>query len=135
MKYGYIHLNDLPDEILLIIFKKLSNVDVLYSLIGVNKRLNKIVSDSIFTNSITLIRCLSNDFIYPLPSPILERFCLQILPSINHKIKWLNIQVSCIERVLLCTDYPNLFGLGLYNFDLEKLKQLFNGKIFYLLSK
>jgi len=128
MKCACIHLSDLPDEILLIIFKKLTNAEVLYSLIGVNQRLNKIVYDSIFTSSVSLIRCLSNDFIYPLPWPILDRFCLQILPKIHQKIEWLNIESSSIERVLLSTNYPNLSGLGLYNLDIEKTKQLFTGK-------
>ena len=32
-----VKLDDLPDEILLIILGKLSNVEVLYSLIGINK--------------------------------------------------------------------------------------------------
>jgi hypothetical protein len=40
MKRSLVQLNDLPDEILMIILKKLDNDQVLYSLIGVNKRLN-----------------------------------------------------------------------------------------------
>ncbi|CAF3437309.1 unnamed protein product [Rotaria sp. Silwood2] len=60
MEYSYIQLNDLPDEILMIIFKKLANVEVLYSLSGVNKRLNKIVHDSIFTNDLSFLMSTSN---------------------------------------------------------------------------
>ena len=55
MKHSSVELNDLPDEILMIILKKLYNVQVLYSLIGVNKRLDTIVNDSIFTNNLTLL--------------------------------------------------------------------------------
>ena len=132
MECACIHLNDLPDEILLIIFKKLANAEVLYSLTGVNKRFNKIVYDPIFTSSVTLLRRLFRDFISPLPWQILDRFCLQTLPEIHHNIKWLNIESSSIERVLLCTNYPNLSGLGLYNLDIGKTKQLFTGKILYL---
>ena len=55
MEYSSIRLNDLLDEILMIIFKKLNNLDVLYSMIGVNKRLNQIVKDSIFTNDFALV--------------------------------------------------------------------------------
>ncbi|CAF1502329.1 unnamed protein product [Rotaria sordida] len=78
---------DLPDEILLI-FKKLDNAKVLYSFIDVNKRFNKLVHDSIFTNRLTMTRC----FFYGGPFPqsnnsILDRFCSQILPSIHDKIK------------------------------------------------
>ncbi|CAF1297469.1 unnamed protein product [Rotaria sordida] len=54
----------------------------------VNKRFNKLVHDSIFTNRLTMTRC----FFYggPFPqsnNPILDRFCSQILPSIHDKIK------------------------------------------------
>ncbi len=48
MGYSFIQLNDLPDEILMIILKKLNNLEVLYSLIGVNKRLTKMVHDPNF---------------------------------------------------------------------------------------
>jgi hypothetical protein len=55
MNPSYIRLNDLPNEILMIILKKLSNIEVLYSLIGVDKRLNKIAHESIFTNRLDLL--------------------------------------------------------------------------------
>ena len=55
MEYSPIQLNDLPDEILMISFKKLPNTQTLYSLSGVHKRLNKIVHDSIFTNDLSLV--------------------------------------------------------------------------------
>lgn len=50
-----IQLDDLPDEILLIIFKNLSNATLLYSLTGVSKRINQIVHDSVFTNRLNLV--------------------------------------------------------------------------------
>jgi len=78
-----------------------------------------------------LDRC-SNDYIYELPYPILDRFCSQILPKINHKIKWLNLESSSMANFLLYTNYPNLNGLGLYSLEREKAKYLFSGiKIFY----
>ncbi|CAF4706171.1 unnamed protein product, partial [Rotaria sp. Silwood2] len=63
------------------------------------------------------------------PDPILDRFCLQILPEIHHKIKWLNLESSSIERILV-TNYPNLYGLGLYDVEIETALSLFMGKIF-----
>jgi len=47
--YSCVQLNDLPDEILMIIFKKWSNIALIYSFIDINKRLNKKVYTSIFT--------------------------------------------------------------------------------------
>jgi hypothetical protein len=132
MKYSNVQLNDLPDEILLIIFKKLSNAEVLYSLIDVNQRLNKIVYDSIFTNHLTLLRSES-DLIYPLPNPMLDQFCSQILSSIHDKIQWFNLESSSMERILLSTNYPNLYGLALYDLEIETVKYLFTGNIIYFL--
>ncbi|CAF4291141.1 unnamed protein product, partial [Rotaria magnacalcarata] len=48
MKNLLVQLDDLPDEILMYIFKKLYNGEVLYSLMDVNQRLDRIVRDTIF---------------------------------------------------------------------------------------
>ena len=125
-----IQLNDLPDEILLIIFKKLNNIELLYSLINVNERIKRIVHDSIFTSRMTLLHYFSKDYIYPLPDPILDRFCSYILPSIHHQVKWLNLESSTMERILLSTNYPNLYGLGLYHISSDTALRLFTGKKF-----
>jgi hypothetical protein len=131
MQYSYIQLNDLPDEILIYILKKLDNAEVLYSLIGVDKRLSAIAYDSIFTSTLTLMTHPTSRLFNRLPDPILDRFCVQILPKIHHKIRRLNLESSSMERILLSTNYPNLCGLGLYDLDVETAKNLFTGKIFY----
>ena len=86
MKQLSIKLYDLPNEILVLILRKFHSVEVLYSLAAVNKRLNTIVHDSIFTSHLTLTYFLDG-FAYRLPDPMLVRFCSLILPSISHKIK------------------------------------------------
>ncbi|CAF2925870.1 unnamed protein product [Rotaria sp. Silwood2] len=84
MEYSSVGLNDLPDEILMIIFKKMSTLEVLYSLQGVNQRLSKIVHDSIFTSILTFVKWLSRNFIDLFcRNMILDRFRLQILPEIH----------------------------------------------------
>jgi hypothetical protein len=129
MEYSGIQLTDLPDEILMTIFKQLYGVEILYSLIGVNKRLNRIVHDPIFTSVITLFNYRLDDSIYSLSYPMLDRFCSQILPQIHHKIEWLNLESSSMAHILLSTNYPNLYGLGLYGLEIERAKYLFTGKI------
>ena len=131
MEDFFIQLNDLPDEILLIIFKKMYNVEVLYSLIGVNKRLNKIVHDSIFTSHLTLMERCSDGLLYQLTDSILDRFCSYILPKIHQKIEWLHLESRSMERILRATNYPNLYGLGLYVTEIETALSLFIGKIFF----
>ncbi|CAF1414465.1 unnamed protein product [Rotaria sordida] len=129
MTYSCVQLNDLSDEILLIILKKLNNVEVLSSLFNVNKRLNRIVHDSIFTSDLTLLKYLSDDSTYSLPDPLLDRFCSEILPSIDHKIKWLTLESLSMKRVLLSTNYPNLNGLGIYNIKMKAALSLFTDEI------
>ncbi|CAF4699128.1 unnamed protein product [Rotaria sp. Silwood1] len=65
---------------------------------GVNKRLNTFVHDSIFTSHLTLMKCFPDDSMYPLSDTILDRF-LQILPKIYHKIQWLNVESSSMEQL------------------------------------
>jgi hypothetical protein len=131
MQYSLVQLIDLPDELFLMIFKILNNVQLLYSLMGINKQLDRILSDSIFTKDLTLFRNLPNDHICPLVDTIFDRFCLHILPEIHHKINILNLESLSMERILLSADYPNLYGLGLYNVDEKTVERVFAGKIFH----
>ncbi|CAF2891372.1 unnamed protein product [Rotaria sp. Silwood2] len=79
MEFSSVQLMNLPDEILMIILKKLDNVDVLYSLMDVNTRLNQIVHDSIFTTKITLVKPIDQTLIQS--DILLDRLCSQILPK------------------------------------------------------
>ena len=102
VKIIMIQLADLPDEILIYILKKLENDEVLYSLVGVNKRLNTFVFDSIFTSHLTLMKYSSNDSVNPLSDRIFDRFYLQILPRIHHKIQSLEVESTSMQRILCC---------------------------------
>jgi hypothetical protein len=130
MEHLCLQLNDLPDEILLIIFKKVNNVALLYSLFDTNKRFTKILHDPILTSHLSLLNHHSDECVDRLHDSILDQYCSQILPKIYHKVKWFNLESSSMARILLCTNYPNLDGLGLYNLDKQKAKQLLSGTIF-----
>ncbi|CAF2989699.1 unnamed protein product, partial [Rotaria sp. Silwood2] len=131
MGYSCVELNHLPDEILLIIFKKLNNVALLYSLIGVDVRLNKIVYDSIFTKHLVLMTFASNGCVYSLADLILDRFCSYILPEIRQKIEWLELESSSMKRILLATNYPNLYKLGIYKIQAERAVHLFSDETLF----
>ncbi|CAF4481660.1 unnamed protein product, partial [Rotaria socialis] len=131
MGYSCVRFNDLPDEILMVIFKNMNNVEVLYSLKGVNQRLNKLVQDSTFTSRLTFVKRCSDNFFDVFPcNMMLNRFCLQILPEVHDKIKWLDLESSSMRNVLCATDYPNLYGLGLYNINEESARCLFTEYFF-----
>ncbi|CAF1513899.1 unnamed protein product [Rotaria magnacalcarata] len=126
MKDLLVQLEDLPDEILMYIFKKLSNDEVLYSLTDVNQRFNRIVHDTIFTRYLCLLEyCADDNSTYPLPDPILDRLCSKILPAIGHQIESLFLERTSIKRVLHATNYPHLVDLGLCNFHFEDAMSLF----------
>jgi hypothetical protein len=126
-----VRLTDIPDEILLFILNKLNNIEVLYSLIGINIRLDKLVNDPVFTEHLTLVRRSSNGVINSLDDSILERFQSEILPKIHYKIKWLDLEPLCMKSILLAADYPNLHGLSLFNIERETILRLFGGKLFH----
>jgi hypothetical protein len=129
MKHPIVQLIDLPDELLVMIFQRLNHVELLYSLMGINTRLDRIVSDRIFTRYLTLFRYFSNRHICPLVDTVLGRFCSQILPEIHYKINILHLESSSMERILQAGDYPNLHSLGLYNIDEEAAERIFTGKL------
>jgi hypothetical protein len=110
-----VHLLDLPDEILMTILKKLDPVDVLYSLVGVNRQLDRLACDPFFITSIDLRAVSSTDYVSCLCNPIFERFCAEILPRIHHHVKWLHVEAVCLERILCGGEYPQLQGLILVN--------------------
>ncbi|CAF2962968.1 unnamed protein product [Rotaria sp. Silwood2] len=85
---------------------------------GVNRQFSKILRHPMFTSRLTLLRCLWNGFIFPLSRIVLDRFCLQILLEIHHRIQWLDLESLSMERILFAADYPNLRGLGL---NIERL--------------
>ncbi|CAF4006035.1 unnamed protein product [Adineta steineri] len=101
-----VHLLDLPDEILLIILKKLGSVDVLYSLLNINKRLDQMA------RSINNTKFLN----FSMNNVQLNRFCCEILPQIHHNIVELTLDIFSMERILLACEYSNLTEIVLTNF-------------------
>ena len=124
-----VQLTDLPDELLLMIFKSMNNVQLLYSIAGVNSRLDRTIFDPIFTRNLTLFRSIgSNSLICSLVDSELHRFCSEILPQIHYEIHTLHLELSSMERILCASDYPNLRQLALYNIDDETAERIFSRK-------
>src|SRR5271163_4745233 len=84
-----IQLLDLPNEILFFILKKLENVDVLYSLLGINnQRLDIIAQEPIFSKTLNFVSASqTSDEISSISGSILDRFCIDILPKIEENVK------------------------------------------------
>ncbi|CAF3283269.1 unnamed protein product [Rotaria socialis] len=126
MNRSCVQLQDLPDELLIFIFKQVNNVEVLYSLFDVNERFDSILQDPIFTNRLNFLKWSSKKFLSIFSSDIIfNRFCLQILPEVREKIQWLDVDSSSMKQILCAAHYPNLHGLGLFNIEEETIKSLF----------
>ncbi|CAF4961290.1 unnamed protein product [Rotaria sp. Silwood1] len=129
MNRSCVQLKDLPDELLIFIFKQMNNIEVFYTLFGINERLDLILQDSIFTNRLNFLKRSSKKFLNIFsPDIIFDRFCLQILPAVREKIQWLDVESSSLKQILCAADYPNLYRLGLFNIEEETIKSLFTGK-------
>lgn len=128
MNQHNVQLLDLPNEILFLILKKLDNIDVLYSLLGINdQRLDIIVQNQIFTNNLNFVSMSSNEEI---SGSILDRFCFDILPRIHHNVKSFTLESASMKRILLTANYPNLTKLKLFNFNKQIVSRYFKGKNF-----
>ena len=86
------HLLDLPTEILFTILKKLDNINVLYSLIGIGtERLELLAKDETFTNTLNFVSTDTAD-ICSIADSILNRFCRDILSRIELNVKSLILE-------------------------------------------
>jgi hypothetical protein len=122
MNQSDIHILDVPNEILIIILKKLGNVDVLYSLFGINnQRIDTLINNDLFTNVLNFV-------ITSIIDHKLDRFCMYISPQRHHCIKKLILDSTSMERILLAGNYPNLTSLELFNFGQETVFRYFTGK-------
>ncbi|CAM4789020.1 unnamed protein product [Rotaria magnacalcarata] len=121
-----VHLLDLPNEILFRILKKLDNMDVLYSLLGINnQRLDNIAQEKTFTTILNFVSMSSNDDVCSISGQILNRFYCDILPRIHYNVKCLILESNSMEHILLAGNYPNLTSFKLFNFNKEILSRYF----------
>ena len=131
MNENNVHLLDLPNEILFLILKKLNNVDVLYSLLGINnQRLDIIAQEQIFSNTLNFVSISQiDDEISSISGSILDRFCISILPRIDKNVKSLIVESVSMERILRAGHYSNLTELQIFNFNNAIVSRYFMGKI------
>jgi len=121
-----VELLDLPDEILLMILNNLHSVQIMYSLEGVNKRLDAMAVSISNSKIIHLAKCLYDD-VSSIYDAILDRICSDILSRICDNIEEISLDASIMERVLLAYKYPNLLTLLITDFCPETALQYLTG--------
>ena len=116
-----VSLIDLPNEILLLIFKKLDNIDLLYSLVGINQRLDNVLCSTDCTRAIDFVKISSKT------ETILNRFCRHILPKIHEHVECFTMEPCIFQRIFHTCNYTNLYKLTLVNFELNMASHIFRG--------
>jgi hypothetical protein len=105
--------------------KKLGSMDVLYSLLGVNKRFDQMA------RSIDNTKCI--DFVIASPNILsrtprhfkLDRFLDEILPQIHDNVVEFRLDSFSMKHVLLACKYPNLRMIVIDDFEpLDRLYDL-----------
>ncbi|CAF5105591.1 unnamed protein product, partial [Rotaria sp. Silwood1] len=118
MNQHNISLLDLPNEILLMIFKKLDNMYVLYSLLLVNnRRLDALIQENNFASILNFILPTSLNHTHTPVIPSVDQFCTSILGRTNHKVKTLIVGSFSMKDILYAARYPNLTEVKLFNVD------------------
>ena len=135
-KNTYLNILDLPNEILLIIFNKLKQVDVLYSLVDVTQRFDRLVLDPLYIRNLDIISMTIKSYydpIYSIDYQVLSRICKNVLRRIHHQINELIVEQYSMEHILHMINYPQLNSLSLVDFQDEVLLNSLIGKLFYFL--
>jgi hypothetical protein len=120
---------DLSDEILLIIFKQLNNIDLLYSLVDTNQKLDKVACDIHFTKDVNLTTISPNDISDSRLNAMVDRFYTHILRRIHNNVESLSVQASLLQRILRSNNYPNLHKLTLLNREMDMASHIFNSML------
>ncbi|CAF3650892.1 unnamed protein product [Rotaria sp. Silwood1] len=134
-----LNIFDLPNEILLMICKKLNMVDVLYSLVDVNERFDQLILDHLYIrhlNMTTMTIKSAFDRIFSINNQVLSRICENIFPRIHDQVNQLTVDSHSIDR-LLTFNYPQLYSLSLVDFQENILLQYLKGNsnLYNLLSE
>ncbi|CAF5184415.1 unnamed protein product, partial [Rotaria sp. Silwood1] len=103
-----INILDLPDELLLCIFNKLHTIEMLYSLVNVNQRFDRLVLDPFYIHHLDLT---VKPLLYhnsPVNNQIFDRIRTQVLPRIHHKVNKFTVEPLSMECILGTIDYSEL---------------------------
>ncbi|CAF1318138.1 unnamed protein product [Rotaria sordida] len=103
-------------------------VDVLYSLVNINERFNRLTLDPFYIHNLDLTMKISwFDYISSQDNQVLNRICKTILPRIYHHVNKLTVEPYSIKHILRAVDYPRLHSLSLVNFQEETLLRYLTG--------
>ncbi|CAF4046683.1 unnamed protein product [Rotaria sp. Silwood1] len=105
-------------------------VDVLYSLVSVNQRFDRLVLDPFNIHHLDLRIKSLIEHNFSVGNQVLDRICGEILPRINNKINKLTLDQHSMESILRPIVYPQLYSLTLVNLQSDTLLPYLTGILF-----
>ena len=129
------NLLDLPDELLLFIMKSMKPTEILYSLLGVNKKLDRLASSIYHTYLVNFTNTSSTDEHICMDPNVFDRFCSEILPRICQNVRILILDHWTMERALLACKYPALQSIVFSNFQSDTILACLQGKLELMMIK
>jgi hypothetical protein len=100
---------DLPDEILLSIMNKLNNIDVLYSLVDVNQRFDRLTLHSLYFRHLDFLVSSFHDVCEPQKYyQIINRICQNISPRFHHQMNELTLEHISMKHVLHTFNFSHI---------------------------
>ncbi|CAM4848963.1 unnamed protein product, partial [Rotaria magnacalcarata] len=121
-----IHLLDPPNEMFRIIFNKLNATDMLYSLVNVNQRFDRVVLDPLNVQYLDFVTKPFNIRNLSIHAQILQKVRENILPRIKDKVKKLTVDPISMKFILGIVRYSQLYSLSLIDYKPKILLQYFS---------
>ncbi|CAF1458475.1 unnamed protein product [Rotaria sordida] len=125
-----LNILDLPNEMLINIFNRLYIVDILYSLVNINERFDRLVIDPLYIHHLDMTIELPFDEIISIYNKVFPRIYENILPRIHNQVNKLTVDSYSIKSILT-VNYPQLYSLSLVNFQEEILFQYSKDILFF----
>jgi len=132
MNYSTVNILDLCDEMLITILNKLNNIDVLYSMIEVNQKFDRLARDINFIQSLDFTTISSYEDDHSKINLMLNRLCSHIIPQIQDNIQCLTVDPWSMDSVLSIGNYSKLHKLKLVNLKVEMTSRIFYSMLFEL---
>ena len=131
------HLLDFPDEILILIFKELTMVDVLSFLADVHPRLNVLGHDFLYIRHLDLtglstIKSRCSD-LCATAEEVLSRLVAKTLPRLHGQVHQMTVESDSIKETIAAGTYPQMYSMSLRHFKEEFLRHCLTGIVVDLL--
>jgi hypothetical protein len=106
-------------------------VDVLYSLVDVTQRFDRLVLDPLYIRNLDMTSMTMKSYydpIYSIDHQVLSRICKNVLRRIHHQVNELIVEQYSMEHILHTINFPQLKLLSLVDFQEEVLLNSLIGK-------